>query len=234
MPAWNAARTIREAIASVLDQRSAAQFDIIVVDDGSTDATREIVAEIAGSASEVRLITRARAGVSATRNAALAAVTADTDVVTFLDADDLSPPDRFLRDLPAFVNNDAVDVHWGMTLMFAADATTQQLRDRPQRGSHLGAVMIKTATLRTIGRFDETLPIGEDVDFLIRMLEAQPRLMLIYDVALLYRRHATNMSLDTDLVRKALTRVYLAAAYRRKHGAAAVPVGLFRPYGEAR
>jgi glycosyltransferase involved in cell wall biosynthesis len=230
MPAWNASRHIREAIGSILAQRSAARFDIIVVDDGSTDATRQIVEQISRSAPEVRMIGRAHGGVPSARNAALDAVAADTDIVTFLDADDLSPHGRFDRDLRAFADDAAADIHWGMTLGFAGDDSegpAPATRGAPERGSQLGAVMIKTAALPALGRFDESLPTGEDVDFLLRMLETRPRLALTAEVAVLYRRHSTNMTRDARLVRRALTRVYLAAAYRRRHGAPAVPPGIF-------
>jgi glycosyltransferase involved in cell wall biosynthesis len=232
MPAWNASRHIRDAIGSILAQRAAARFDIVVVDDGSTDTTREIVEEISRSVPEVRLIGQAHKGAPSARNAALDAVASDTDIVTFLDSDDLSPRGRFDRDLRTFADDEAVDVHWGMTLGFTDDDSegpAPERRGSPERRSQLGAVMIKPAALRAIGRFDETLPTGEDVDFLLRMLETQPRLALTADVVILYRRHLTNMTRDTRLVRSALTRVYLSAAYRRRHGAPAVPPGIFLP-----
>lgn len=232
MPAWNASRYIAEAIGSILAQRDAARFDIIVVDDGSTDKTSKIVEDIDRSAPEVRLIARPHQGLPFARNAALDALAPDTDIVTFLDADDLSPPARFDRDLSAFADDRAIDVHWGMTQRFTdpAEGPSPEVSNSPERGSQLGAVLIRADALKPIGRFNEALPVGEDVDFLLRMLETQPRLAMSDSVAVLYRVHATNVSRDSRLKRRALTRVYLAAAHRRLHGAPAVPPGLFQPF----
>ena len=233
MPARNASLYIEEAIGSILAQRAAAEFDIIVVDDGSTDNTAQIVRELSRSAPEVRLIAQPHRGVPAARNAALDALTADTDVITFLDADDLSPPDRFARDLGAFLGAPAIDVHWGMTQRFAGKVANSAPPARPslERGSQLGAVMIKPGKLREVGRFNEALPSGEDVDFLLRLLESRPNLALTAEAAVLYRVHGTNLTRNGDLVRSALIQVYLSAAYRRRHGAPPVPPGLFQPLG---
>jgi len=228
MPAWNASRYIGEAIGSILAQREAATFDIVVVDDGSTDATRKIVEEIARHAPEVRLIARARRGLPFARNAALDALAPDTDIVTFLDADDLSPPGRFARDLPAIADDATADVHWGMTQPFA-DGRIAEASRAPERGSQLGAVMLKAGAFARVGRFSEALPLAEDVDFLLRLLETRPRLALTDEVVVRYREHATNVSRDSRLARRMLTRVYLTAAHRRLHGAGPVPTGLFRP-----
>jgi hypothetical protein len=84
--AWNAAATIRAALASVLDQREVS-LEAIVVDDGSTDGTAAIVAELASADPRIVPIALAvNGGVSAARNAALEV--ARGEWVAFLDADD--------------------------------------------------------------------------------------------------------------------------------------------------
>jgi len=225
MPAWNASRFIAEAIQSLLVQREAASFDIIVVDDGSTDSTVEIVTNIARAAPEVRLIALPHRGLPSARNAALAAISPDTDIVTFLDADDLSPPGRFARDLAALTSD--VDVYWGMTQRFEGGEYSPEL----ERGAQLGALLIRAAAIGQYNGFSEDFPIGEDVDFLLRMLETQPRLRLSDQIAVLYRLHDANSTRNRALVRQVLTRAYLAAARRRLRGAPEVPAGLFRPLG---
>ncbi|MEO8531021.1 MAG: glycosyltransferase, partial [Deltaproteobacteria bacterium] len=86
IPAYNAARFIAVAIASVLDQEVSCPVEIIVVDDGSTDETAEIVAEIARGAANVRLIQTPNCGVASARNTAIATASAETQFITFLDA----------------------------------------------------------------------------------------------------------------------------------------------------
>lgn len=87
IPAFNAAATLARAIESVRTQSWPAD-EIIVIDDGSTDATAEIAAGFAG----VRLIRQKNSGVSVARNAGAAAATGEW--LAFLDADDWYAPDR--------------------------------------------------------------------------------------------------------------------------------------------
>ena len=90
MPAYNAERYVRSAIESVLAQ-TCADFTLYVFDDGSTDATAQIVRSIADP--RLRLIGSARnQGGAATRQRALATV--EEEWVAYLDADDLARPDR--------------------------------------------------------------------------------------------------------------------------------------------
>ena len=74
MAAYNAERYIEDAFASLLRQRSAANLDIVVVNDGSTDGTPLIVKRIAAEAPQVRLIETPNQGVTRTRNVLLAAI----------------------------------------------------------------------------------------------------------------------------------------------------------------
>ena len=88
IPAFNAEKTLARAIESVRAQSWPAH-EIIVVDDGSTDASAEVAAAFGA---EVRLLRQANSGVSAARNAGAMAATGDW--LAFLDADDWYAPDR--------------------------------------------------------------------------------------------------------------------------------------------
>jgi glycosyltransferase involved in cell wall biosynthesis len=88
IPAYNGAATIRRALESVLAQTHPPE-EVIVVDDGSTDASAEIVAGFGGP---IRLLRQQNRGVSAARNRGAAEATGDW--LTFLDVDDLYFPDR--------------------------------------------------------------------------------------------------------------------------------------------
>lgn len=91
VPAFNAAKTISVTLASALAQREV-EFEIIVVDDGSTDDTGEIVGEIAGRDRRVALIRQANGGVAQARNRAIAE--AAGDLIAPLDADDVWHPNK--------------------------------------------------------------------------------------------------------------------------------------------
>ena len=95
IPVYNGAETIGEAIASVLAQ-SFRDFQLIVVDDGSTDATPAVLARYAGT---IRVITQPNGGIAAARNAALRAST--SEFVALLDCDDVWEPSMLAHSVAA-------------------------------------------------------------------------------------------------------------------------------------
>lgn len=90
IPAYNAEEYIKRAICSVLNQ-TYTNYEIIVVNDGSTDLTREIIEEIAKNDNRVRVINTENGGVSRARNIGIEA--AKGEFISFLDADDELFPD---------------------------------------------------------------------------------------------------------------------------------------------
>ena len=103
IPAYNAARTLDEAIRSVLAQTVAAS-DILVIDDGSTDDTADIAARYGGT---VRVIRQGNAGAAAATNVGLRNVSAP--FVAGLDADDIWLPEKAERQLERFARGPHVD-----------------------------------------------------------------------------------------------------------------------------
>ena len=87
MPAYNAARYIERSMDSVLSQ-SHRELELIIVNDGSTDDTAAVVSRIAEKDSRVRLITVENGGPAMARNHGLDSISADSDYVMFIDADD--------------------------------------------------------------------------------------------------------------------------------------------------
>lgn len=94
MPAWNAAETLEAAVASVLAQ-SEPNFELIVVDDGSTDATPALLARLAAGDRRLVVLTRPHEGIVAALNAGLAQVRGR--YVARMDADDVAMPERLAR-----------------------------------------------------------------------------------------------------------------------------------------
>ncbi|MEW6254185.1 MAG: glycosyltransferase family A protein [Planctomycetota bacterium] len=124
IPAFNSAATLARAIESVRAQTWPAH-EILVVDDGSTDATAEVAAGCDG----VRLIRQKNSGVSVARNAGAAAATGDW--LAFLDADDWYAPDR-LRLHAEWIADDA-----------ALDCLTGDYEYRDDAGKLLGTSMVQ-------------------------------------------------------------------------------------------
>ena len=99
VPVYNAEKWLRDALAS-LQAQSYSDFEVILVDDGSTDTSSSICREFCGMDSRFRLISQKNAGVSAARNAGID--DAHGEWLAFLDADDTMPADarRFCGDMP--------------------------------------------------------------------------------------------------------------------------------------
>jgi len=229
--AYNAAPYIGDALASLLRQRDAARLDIIVVDDGSTDGTGDAVRAV--GAAEVRLFEQANAGVTPTRNILLGKLEPDTDFVTLLDADDLSPAGRFASDLSHFAADPALDLVFGDSLMFRAVGADPLEPDFTQptrrvRGVQMGAGLYRYGLIRATGRYDDSFQQAEDMDFMMRMLEQSPKFLVTGEIAYYYRQHATNMTQDLKTLRRGGARALLMAARRRKlNGAPPMPRGFF-------
>ena len=90
IPAYNASATIEKALDSVIRQ-SYKNLEIIIVDDGSTDRTLEIVSNRSVTEPRLKIISQNNRGVSSARNAALSVCKGD--FIRFVDADDTLPPD---------------------------------------------------------------------------------------------------------------------------------------------
>lgn len=120
IPAYNHELFITEALGSVFRQTYPADLiEIIAVDDGSTDRTRQLIERHAG---RVKLLSQENRGVAAARNAGLAASTGE--IVTFLDSDDIWHEERIEKVVQAFRKNpDAVFVYHAISLIDRSGGT---------------------------------------------------------------------------------------------------------------
>ena len=91
MPVFNTERYIAAAVCSIL-QQDFADFELVVVDDGSTDGSGALVQELAASDARIRFVQRANKGLIATRNELLGLARAD--LVAWMDSDDVSTSER--------------------------------------------------------------------------------------------------------------------------------------------
>src|SRR5687768_12542943 len=107
IPAYNYGRFVGAAIESVLGQ-TFADFELVVVDDGSTDDTGDVVARY--SDSRLRYIRKENAGLPAARNTGIRAGTAD--LVAFLDADDTWLPGKLAAQAPLFAADPGLVLVW--------------------------------------------------------------------------------------------------------------------------
>ena len=175
IPTHNRRSMVCEAIASVLAQRDAG-FELIVVDDGSTDGTSEMLADI----DDVTVERTERRGPAAARNRGVAMARAP--LIAFLDSDDLWAPDKlhrqlaFMREFPDCAISqtseiwirDGHRVNPGLRhLKRTGDIFLDSLRTCLISPS---AVILKADLFRALGGFDEDLAAAEDYDLWLRIL----------------------------------------------------------------
>lgn len=214
MPVYNGIRFIAKTINSVLAQEFQ-DWELIIVDDGSTDGTAKLLADVTDA--RIHVITQANGGASSARNRGLEAVKGA--YVGFLDADDLYLPNA-LADMATFLEDhkefDAVRCDG-----YFCDANDQPLgrisEVRPEVPSgHILEelvvnpavvgppllVMVRHACLLKAGiRFDTQLAPSEDWDFWIE-LARHAQFGFLDTLTCMYRIHETNITKTTDAQRR--------------------------------
>jgi glycosyltransferase involved in cell wall biosynthesis len=208
IPSYNAARYVGAAIESVLAQ-TAADLEVVVVDDGSSDDTERIVR---GYGPKVRYLRQQNAGVAAARNHGLAE--SRGRLVGFLDADDTWLPRKLERQTAALAARPelracysaftAVDHDLRPLGVRRSPRVASMLEDLLLRGNVVGSictVLCEKALFDAAGGFDRALSQCADWDMWIR-LSLLTDFLYLDEPLVTYRQHATNMSRDIRLYEK--------------------------------
>lgn len=196
IPVYNGAAFLREAIESILAQ-SQGPLEVIVVDDGSTDATPAVAASFGD---QVRYIRQANAGPAVARNRGI--VEARGTFVAFLDADDLWRPDRLEKQMAPLLEDPSVSFSacmiqnfWTPELQADAAARANTRDGIPAAGYLSTGMVLRRAAFELVGNFDPLLGYGDSADWILRAQEAGLRDVLVPEVLVLRRIHGANMSL---------------------------------------
>jgi glycosyltransferase involved in cell wall biosynthesis len=193
IPAWNAASSIDATLESILAQ-TAGQPDIIVCDDGSTDATAAVIDSFGR---EVRRLSGPQGGPAVARNRGIAQ--AQSELVAFCDADDRWPPSRLNDDLAQFASKPHLDVLLGRTRFDAeSPELLAGLHFNSDNSSALiasfGAATMRRAVFERTGRIDSSMRHYEDYDWFLRVRELGLG-MIVHDRISQWRRiHTASMS----------------------------------------
>jgi glycosyltransferase involved in cell wall biosynthesis len=233
VPVYNRELYVVSALRSLVRQRDAVDLDIIVVDDGSTDGSVEAIRAVTSEFACIRLFQQANQGVAKARNAGLRQLLPQTELVSFLDSDDVSPAGRFKADLAFFEDDPALELTY--SLMTRVDLMDDEaLQPAPGgsgptvRGVGLSAAILRRTLVDTTGAFDEDLQQSEDTDYLLRIFETSPRHVLPDTVAVYYRRHPGNLTKQMDVAVREYLRAIHKSLRRRKADPSRRPVeGLF-------
>ena len=219
IPAYEAERTIEATLRSVVAQTEG-DFEVVVVDDGSSDGTGRVV-EAFGDP-RVRLLRQENGGPNAARNTGLAATSGC--YVALLDADDVwyptyleamraaldAAPDAVLAYTDAWLWDEGVGRFGRRTIMAPVappvpppDDPRQLLRELIARNFVYGSVAMRRRALEEAGGFDGRLRRSEDWELWLRLAAHGHRFVLAAPVLAVYRVHASSQSAAVGLMREA-------------------------------
>jgi glycosyltransferase involved in cell wall biosynthesis len=205
IPSYNAGGYVAEAVASVLVQ-TYQPLEIILINDGSTDDTDEVLLRYVG---KMRYFYQPNRGLSATRNRAIAL--ARGELIAFLDADDVWLPEKLARQVDCLTQNPRIGlVHTNYVKLYSdtgihsphepLNITDGRCYTRLVLGNVLlvSSVVLRRECLDRVGVFDEKIPqrTCEDYDLWLRIAR-HFEFAYIPEALMLYRRHAGNMSNKT-------------------------------------
>lgn len=203
MPLYNTARHLPEALESVLKQ-TFVDFEIIAVDDGSTDDTLKVLKEYARQDTRITVISRPNTGIVGALNDGLAAARAP--LIARMDGDDICLPERFAKQVE-YLNAHPNCVLVGSQVLLI-DPEGQPIcehaqtrfthaeidRDHLNRGWPIihPAIMMRRDAVEKIGRYREEYKWLEDLDLFLRLAEVG-ELANLPDVLLKYRLHFNSV-----------------------------------------
>lgn len=180
--AYNAENFIEETLASVLDQTLSEPYEVILVDDGSTDATASIAERFADRDPRVRLVHKENGGSASARNAGARA--ARGEFLAILDADDRCHRDRLRRLLQAFRDDPTLDVVGSWARLFDRSGALGVIRPPLEHevivkavlsgsgvGFVLASIMCRLALFLDVGGYDERYPTSEDYELVLRLVK---------------------------------------------------------------
>jgi glycosyltransferase involved in cell wall biosynthesis len=218
MPAYNVSAYVADAVASVQAQ-TFSNFELLIVDDGSTDDTADIVRRFAASDNRIRLLRQDNRGLAAARNTALRH--ARGGFIALLDSDDLWEP-RFLEAQVALLEQrPEIDIVTGNGWTLGSHEDGQPARPWPDSrptpdlwtilGDELSVFIMSVFRRRvydTIGGFDEMLRTNEDFDFWLRAALAGFKFARNDEPLGHYRRRDDSLSASEVRMLRGALRVY--------------------------
>lgn len=225
LPARNAARWLADAVESILGQ-SFGDFELIALDDGSSDGTRAILEAFAGRDARVAVVDGPARGISAVLNTGLER--ARGALVARMDADDVAHPERFARQHayltrhPKVValGSDAwlIDAWGGCLGRFHKPCdheTIDALLLRGQSSIPHGSAMLRRAAVEAAGGYRPAFDFVEDQDLWLRLAE-RGHLANLPEALLCYRQHLGNICSNRQAEQRQRTLAMLQGAYARR------------------
>lgn len=219
IPTYNYGRFIKEAIDSALGQ-TYAPLEVIVVDDGSTDETAEVVGLFGD---RVRYVKQANAGVCAARNRGVAE--SSGEFIAFLDADDIWEPTKLEKQVVKFDDPEVGLVHCGLRVFDSDSGETKDLClegaegdvadglllwEAPVVNASGSAVIVTRKAFDQVEGFDTRSKVGEDWDFCYRVAR-KFKVGFVREPLINYRSHGASAHHNVDEMERGMSLFYSKA-----------------------
>ena len=216
VPVYDNAGFLPDALRSVHAQ-SYPVLECLVVDDGSRDGSGAVAAELGA-----RVIATEHRGISHARNVGVAA--ASGEWIAFLDADDMWTHDSLATRMSHVAEHGALDYVYGLMTDFVdpddpPPAWVPRARVE-QRVGMMSTFVVRADLLARTGPFDESLTIGEDIEWLARATDAGAQGTCLEAVLARHRLHGHSATArHASLGRATLTRIVRESVQRKRTGA---------------
>jgi glycosyltransferase involved in cell wall biosynthesis len=194
---YNRRELLREALASVRAQTRPPD-EIVILDDGSTDGTREEMAVAEG----VKYHWQPNAGTSCARNSGWKI--ARSEWIAYLDSDDLWEKEKLAWQEASARENPEAEAVFGHAANFASPGTEEMFTAAGHRiGLPLpawlpGAGLVRRSVLERMGGFDAEVKSAEVIDWMMRLRQAKVPMVMLPQIVMRRRLHGANKRLESD------------------------------------
>jgi len=225
MSVHNAGRFLAPAVESILNQ-TFRDLDFIIIDDGSTDASRELLERFAKRDQRVKLICQENQGLTASLNCAIAL--AKSDLLARMDADDLALPDRLGIQVRYMQQHPEVVLLGGAYELIDEAGRALTILTPPQDDATLQEhclsgrtpichplAMMRSDAVRNVGGYDPQLTVAQDLDLWLKLGEIG-KLACVSDVLLRYRQHEHSVSEKKQRLQVQNMKLACERAYQRR------------------
>lgn len=202
IPTFNNSKTIKETIESVLNQ-DFKNLEIIIIDDGSTDNTEEIIKEL--KIDQLKYFKKENSGPSDTRNYGVK--NASGEFIFFLDADDLIHKTYIQKCVDILNNDKSKEIIYSKASFFGSKTGEWKLKEftildfLKQNCIHISCLLRKKTFLK-VGGFDTKLKILEDWDLWMRIIDGNENAIYRIPEKLFYYRKRNDKTSITSTLHK--------------------------------
>lgn len=210
MPVFNAEAYLKKAIESILKQ-TFKDYELLVINDGSSDSSLEIINNFAKNDDRIRCVSRGRRGIGYTLNEGISL--AKGRFIARMDADDISAPDRLMKELDYLTSHPECDALFSRVQLIDVGGKSLGVEWEPDSAAikpeeikkYLPkenccahpTLMIRTETLRHF-KYDARQVPSEDYDLWLRLISAGNEIHKLDEKLLLYRMHGASISQSSN------------------------------------